>query len=287
MSLLVYLNGHLLPASHARISPLDYGFMYGYSLFETLRSYEGRLFRLKEHLFRLRKGSQSLGFPTVPENEEIEKAIRQVLQGNNLKDARIRLTLSLGEGSLSPDPSSCKQPVLVVAASHFFPPGEDIFEKGYKAIVSEHRRDSTSMLSRIKSGNYLASMLAREEARQKGVDLAVLLNERGMLSECQMANIFLVKNSRLITPDANSGILPGITRSEVLGLGAKLGLILEEREVRLEELYQSEEAFITNSLLEIMPLTSVNGRQIGKGTCGEVTRKLHRAYQEMAQTESY
>lgn len=215
----VYINGNLLTISKARISPLDYGFLFGFSLFETLRSYDGRLFHLDKHLVRLRSGARSLGMPEPPEDEEIEKAIRLTLQANNLRDARLRLTFSIGEGSLSPELDSCRQPVFMVAAAPFTPPGEDTYKRGYKIILSEHRRFSQSILSSIKSGNYLPSLLARQEARRKGAQEALLLNERGSISECSASNIFLVKDGKLITPDVKGGILPGITREEVLKIG--------------------------------------------------------------------
>ncbi len=275
---LIYLNGHLLPATYARISPLDYGFLYGFSVFETLRSYNGCLFRLPEHLARLRKGADSLGIPAVPDDSEIEKAVRQVLQGNNLKEARVRLTLSAGEGSSSADPASCGEPSLVIAAAAFVPPDEAAYHKGYRVIVSQYRRDSRSPLSGIKSGNYLSSLLARAAAREQGAEDAVLLNERGSLSECSTGNMFLVRNEGLITPDEKSGILPGITRREVLRLAPQVGLKVEEREVTPEEIFQADEAFITSSLLEIMPLTRVNGSTLGKGLRGAVTNKLQVAY---------
>lgn len=284
--MIVYINGRLLPLSEARISPLDYGFMYGFSLFETLRSYDGRLFRLPEHLSRLREGAAFLGISKIPDDAGMERAIRETLLANNLRDARIRLTLSIGEGTLSPDTLSCKQPTLMVAAAHFTSPNEDIYERGYRAIVSEHRRDSLSPLSKIKTGNYLASLLARTEARQKRAEEALLLNERGGLSECSASNIFIVKNGRIITPDEKSGILSGITRQEVLKICLQSGYDVEEREVRPEELFQTDEAFITNSLLEIMPLTEINGQPLGKGHRGDITKKLHSAYRDKVNQES-
>ncbi len=260
--------------------------MYGFSLFETLKSYDGRLFRLPEHLSRIREGAAFLGISKIPDDAGMERAIRETLRANNLKDARVRLTFSIGEGTLSPDTLSCKQPTLMVAAAHFTSQGDDIYEKGYRAIVSEYRRDSLSPLSKVKTGNYLASLLVRTEARQKGAGEALLLNERGSLSECGTANIFLVKNRRIITPDEKSGILPGITRKEVLKICLQSKYDIDEREVRPEELFQADEAFITNSLLEIMPLTVINGQTIGKGFRGEITKKLHSAYRDIVNQES-
>lgn len=284
--MIIYINGRFFPLSEVRISPLDYGFMYGFSLFETLKSYDGRLFRLPEHLSRLREGAAYLEISKIPDDAGMERAIRETLRANNLKDARIRLTLSIGEGTLTPDTHSCQQPTLMVAAAHFTSPGDDIYGKGYRAIISGYRRDSLSPLSKIKTGNYLASLLARTEARQKGAEEALLLNERGSLSECSTANIFIVKNKRIITPDEKSGILSGITRQEVLKICLQSGDDVEEREVRPEELFQADEAFITNSLLEIMPLTEINGHTLGKGFCGDITKKLHSAYRDKVNQES-
>lgn len=284
--MIVYINGQLLPVSEARISPLDYGFMYGFSLFETLRSYDGKLFRLSEHLKRLRTGVAYLGFSSLPEGYDMEKAIRDTILANSVKDARIRLTFSIGEGSLSPDTSSCHKPNLIVTVSSFLPPDIRKFEQGYKLILSEYRRDSLSPLSKVKSGNYLASLLARREAKEKGADEALLFNERGFLSECSSANLFLIKRGSLITPHKNSGILPGITRQEVLNIGLSMGLKIEEREVIMEELFQAEESFITSSLLEIMPLYEIDGKVSHKLRFGNITGRIHQKYQDTVTRES-
>ena len=216
MSDIVYLNGSLVPRSQARISALDYGFLYGFGLFETMRAYEGRVFRLDRHLNRLARSAEVLGLP-LPVTD-LRSAVMATIQANQLGDARVRIAVSIGEGGMVPDPSTCDKPTVLILAGHYQPYPEQVYEKGSKAIVSSIRRNSQSPLSRLKSANYLESMLARQEARAAGVDEALCLNEKGLLAEASMSNVFLVTNGTLRTPGPGSGILPGITREAILEL---------------------------------------------------------------------
>ena len=216
MSEIVYLNGSLMPRSKARISPLDYGFLYGFGLFETMRAYGGKVFRLNSHLSRLSHAAEILGLPIKTPN--LKKAVADILHVNKLEDARIRITISPGEGAVVPDPSTCKKPTVLIMAQHYHPYPEEVYQKGFKAIVSSIRRNSQSPLSRLKSTSYLESILAKEEARAAGVDEALCLNEKGLLAEASMSNIFIITHGTLRTPGEENGILPGITRGTILEL---------------------------------------------------------------------
>ena len=311
MAEIIYLNGHLLPRSKARLSPFDHGFLYGYGLFETMRAYRGDIFRLDRHLSRLYRSAEALGLargviasPSLPlrvtkgvslrakrsnltslrinsAKQSLEAACRETLEANRLKEARVRLTVSAGEGDIIPDPSSCSAPTVLVTARSFTPPGAEEYERGFKATLSSLRRDSQSPLSRLKSTSYLANVLARREARAAGGDEGIVLNEKGCLAEGSTSNIFLVSQGVLVTPSLESGILPGITREAVLEIARCLNIAAAEREVGLAELTQAEEAFVTSSLLEIMPLTSFDGKAIGAGKPGGLTRKLMAAYKKL------
>ncbi len=283
MSEIVYLNGSLIPRSQARISALDYGFLYGFGLFETMRAYGGRVFRLDRHLSRLTRSAEMLGIPI--EAPELKGAVMDTLRANKLGDARIRITISIGEGGMVPDPSTCQKPTVLILASDYQPSPEQVYEKGFRAIVSSIRRNSQSPLSRLKSTNYLESMLARQEARAAGADEALCLNDKGLLAEASMSNIFLVADGTLKTPGQESGILPGITREAVLELASQSGIDTLEWDISMEELSQAREAFFTNSLIEIMPLTELDGKPIGSGKPGAITKRLMAAYKRLVRTE--
>lgn len=281
MEQIVCLNSALLHRSQAKISPFDLGFLYGYGLFETMRAYSGRIFRLEKHLERLSQSAKLLGLPLNAFN--LKKACYDTLRANKLKEARIRLTVSMGEGEATPDlPKHPKPTVLVTATSHT-PPSAETYRNGYKALVSALRQNSQSPLSHLKSANYLNNVLAQREAKAAGADEAILLNEQGFLCEGSTSNIFLVSKSELITPDEESGCLPGITRQVVMELAQGLGISLVEREVRLEELLYADEAFLTNSIMELLPLAEVNDQRIGRG---KVTQRLMQAYKETVVRET-
>lgn len=284
MSEMVFLNGRLLPRHQATIPVLDYGFLYGYGLFETLRAYGGRVFRLANHIERLKNSAVVLGL-SLPE-VDWDSAVRDTVRANHLTEARIRITVSGGEGGLTPDPATCKQPAVLITAAKYTPYPEEVYRRGFRAIISSIRRNSRSPLSRLKSTSYLESLLVKQAARSDGVDEAICLNERGLLAEASMSNIFLVNNGVLKTPGENSGILPGVTRDLVLEMAVASGIKTRQRNIRQAELFQAQEAFLTNSLMEIMPLTVVDGQPIGTGRVGPVTINLMSAYKEMVLAET-
>ena len=283
MNEIVYLNGKLIPRRQARISALDYGFLYGYGLFETMRAYGGRVFRLDSHLNRLAQSARVLGISI--EVLELKSAVMDTIQANKLSEARIRLTVSIGEGEMTPDLSTCNRPTVLILAENYQPYPGRVYRKGFRAVVSNIRRNSQSPLSRLKSTSYLESILARQEARAAGVDEALCLNEKGFLAEGSMSNIFLVADGILKTPGYESGILPGITRQTVLELAPKLGIDTLECDIRLDELFQAQEAFLTGSLIEVMPLTEIGGKLIGSGKPGSVTKRLMAAYRKLVLNE--
>ena len=280
MAEIIYLNGRLIPSSEAKLSPFDHGFLYGYGLFETMRAYNGYLFRLDRHLTRLRRSAEMLGLASRLASFDLESACLETLQANNLKDARLRLTVTAGEGDMIPDPGTCPDPTVLVSAKNLVPLPPQKYELGFKAVLSSIRRNSQSPLSRLKSSCYLDNILARTEAKAAGVDEAILLNEQGYLAEGSTSNIFLVNKGMLITPCLESGVLPGITREAVLEIAKAFIIKIMERQIELKELIEAEEAFITNSILEIMPLTWFGGKSVGTGKPGQMTKSLMTAYKE-------
>jgi len=284
MEELVHLNGKLVPRSKAQISALDYGFLYGYGLFETMRAYSGRVFRLEQHLDRLRFSAEVVGLDLESIDYDLGKAVYDTLQANELADARVRLTVSGGEGDASPDLTGSRGLTVLVVANKY---GPSFLQKGRTLSVSSIRRNGRSPLSRLKSLNYMDNLLARRMARSAGADEALLLNEEGFVAEASTCNVFLVSRGTLITPDEKSGILPGITRQAVMELAPKLGVKVTEAKVTVEELLKAEEAFLTNSLIEVAPLVMVDGRKIGSGSAGQVAKRFIWAYTEMVQAETH
>jgi branched-chain amino acid aminotransferase group I len=285
---IIYLNGRLVPRFEARLSPFDHGFLYGYGLFETMRAYNGRIFRLDAHLTRLRCSAESIGLThgilTTDEGKQsLKAACMATLEANELKDARIRLTVSAGEGDMTPDPGTCSNPTILITARSLVPLPPEKYETGFKAAVCFLRRNSQSPLSRLKSTCYMESILARTTAKAAGYDEAIFLNEQGYLAEGSTANIFLVSHGELITPCFESGVLPGITRDAVLEIARTSHIKATERWVQLNELVEAEESFLTNSILELVPLVSVEERSIGTGKPGKLTGDLLFAYRKLVE----
>jgi branched-chain amino acid aminotransferase len=191
----------------------------------------------------------------------------------------------LGQGSPSPNPASCQSPNILITAVQFTPQPTEIYAKGYSTNISDICRDSNSILPGMKTITYLESMRARQIARSRGADEALFLNEKGYLAESSSANIFLVSRNSLKTPKLGSGILPGVTRGVIFELAAKLGVPCVEADILPAELEAAQEAFLTNSLLEIMPITSVENKALGSGMPGEITRRLITAYKELVSEE--
>ena len=286
MEEIIYLNGELIPRSQAILSPFNYGFLYGYGLFETMRSYGGAIFRLDRHLARLHDAAEALGIGRELTAFDLEKACHDVLKANNLYDARLRITATAGEGDIIPNPDTCSGITVLIVARKLVPPPMESYQRGYNAILSSYRRNSWSPLSRLKSTSYLENVLARQEARAVGVDEAVLLNETGFVAEGSSTNIFLLSCQMLITPSIESGALPGITREAILELAKSKGIMTVVKQVELGELLTAGEAFLTNSIIEIMPLTRLDDKPIGSGKPGSVTQQLMSSYHEVVAKET-
>jgi branched-chain amino acid aminotransferase len=284
MSEVFYLNGALVPREQARISVLDYGFLCGYGLYETVRAYDGVPFRLDAHLARMRYSADRLGIPVG--TDVLRQAVMDTVKANGFADTRVRICLSAGEGSVTPNLSSCEMPTIAVLVTEYLPPAAEKYAKGYRVIVTDIRRNSRSPVTYMKSLNGIDSMLARQESRAAGADEALLLNDRGYLSEACGSNVFIVKDGVLRTPRFEAGILPGVTRVAVFELAARLGIKVEESDVRLRDLLGADEAFLTNSLIEVVPLTAVGKKAVADGAAGRVTRRLMKAYRQLVVRET-
>jgi len=280
---LIYLNGRLVGENTLHISALDRGFTLGDGVFDTMRAVGGRVFRLEDHLSRLECAARTIGIQMPVESPELVRAISTVLEANRLADALVRVTLSRGvpaERGLLPPASP--SPSLIVIATAFTEYPREWYEKGYRTVTSQIRRNASSPLSRIKSCNYLDSVLARMEASVLGAEEAILINTSGDLACGASSNVFLVRGGTLVTPSLESGILDGITRRTVLELAAQLGFAHSQRPVRPEEMDLAQEIFVTNTAVGIMPVVAIDGRPVGRGsTDPSLSALLREAYSEL------
>lgn len=291
MEEIVYLNGSLVPRHEARVSVFDHGFLYGYGLFETMRAYHGRIFLLERHLERLASGAAAIGIGERLAGLDLAQACRETLAANGLAEARVRLTVTSGVSDAFPWAESPKTPTVVITARAFEPIPPARYERGYQAAIASACRCARSPIAGVKSVDYLVNVLARREAAAHGLDEALLLDDRGCVAEGGNSNAFFVRDGGLVTPSLACGILAGITREVVMELAAKLDIKISEQDIRLTDLAGFEEAFLTSSIIEVMPLVAVREADcrlvtFGNGKPGIVTRQLIAAYREMVERET-
>ncbi|MCL0102235.1 aminotransferase class IV [Dehalococcoidia bacterium] len=279
----IYLNGHLIAHDEAAISVADHGLLYGHALFETIRTYQGKPFRLNQHLQRLERGIIELDIPPCP--YDLKAACTALINSNEICNGRIRITLTAGEGPDGPDARPSSRPTVLITALPLETKPAVNFEHGYSAGISSVRRNSLSPASRLKTTNLMESILARREAIERGFDQAIMLNEKRCIAECAYANIFFVAYRGLVTPSVDSGLLPGITRDAVFELSLAKQIPIDERWVNIEEIWDAEEIFVTSSIIGLVPITSVNDRPVNKGFPGRITRTLAQAYDELISQE--
>jgi branched-chain amino acid aminotransferase len=279
---LLWVNDGLVPLDEAALDPRDRGFTLGDGLFETIRARGGRPLLLDLHLARVRAGAGRIGLSRIPDDETLSGAIHKTLEANGLSDAAVRLTISRGvpaNRGLSPNPEPA--PSLVVHAQPFAGYPAELYSRGMRTVISSIPRNEHSPLARIKALSYLDNVLARRESEARGVDEALMLNTAGHLACASAANLFLARGESLLTPDPESGVLPGTVRGLVLAeLAPQMGLTAVERPVRTEELAKADEAFLTSALLGVMPLTEVDGHPVGTGRPGPISSCLRAELEE-------
>ena len=283
--LLVYLNGEFVPESEAKISIFDHGFLYGDGVFEGIRAYNGRVFKLKEHIDRMYDCARVIKLKIPLTKEEFINAILETLRKNNLRDAYIRPIVTRGVGDLGLNPDICKNPQVIIITKPWGAMYGDLYEKGLKAVTVTVRRNAIDSLPpNIKSLNYLNNILAKIEANAKGGDEAIFLDHNGYISEGSGDNIFIVKNGVVYTPPTLNN-LRGITRAVTIEIIKKLGIPFVETNLGLFDLYSADEMFVTGTAAEICPITIIDGREVGDGKPGEITRKLMQEFRKAAESE--
>ncbi|MGB3920638.1 branched-chain-amino-acid transaminase [Methanothrix sp.] len=278
---LIYLDGEFVPAERAAVSVFDHGFLYGDGVFEGIRAYEGRVFRLEDHVRRLFDSAQAIMLSIPLSQEEMALAIRETLRKNNLRDAYVRPIVSRGYGDLGLDPLKCKKPTVIIIAVEWGAMYGNLYEVGLTAISVSVRRNAPDALPpNIKSLNYLNNILAKIEANVKGGNEAIILDSQGRISEGSGDNIFVIKNGKVYTPHTLNN-LKGITREAAIELALKNGLEVIQTDLGLFDLYTGDEVFVTGTAAEIAPVTKIDGRVIGSGKPGPITKKLMAAFKEL------
>lgn len=286
MSIQIYIDGKYYPKEEAKISVFDHGFLYGDGVFEGIRAYNGRVWKLSEHLDRLYESAKGIMMEIPLAWKEMEQAVVETCRRNNLRDAYIRLVVSRGAGDLGLDPRKCPKPCVVVIADKISLYPEEAYTKGMKIIsVSTVRNPNQSLTVRLKSLNYLNSIMAKIQAVHLGYPEVLMLNSEGYVTEGTGDNVFIIKNGTVITPAPHLGILKGITRQVAMEIAAELGYPVKEDTFILHDVYTADEAFLTGTGAEIVPVVEVDGRKIGNGTPGEITWKIIKRFRERTVTE--
>ena len=283
MSLKIYVDGAFVPQNEAKISVFDHGFLYGDGVFEGIRAYNGRVLKLNEHIERLYDSAKAIMLDIGIPKEKMSDIVLESLRINKLTDSYIRLIVSRGVGDLGLDPRKCAKPSIICIAAHIavYPP--ELYDRGLEIVTSTVRRNIPEALNpRIKSLNYLNNILAKIEANRQGAPEAIMLNQDGLVAECTADNIFIIKNGKISTPPAYMGALGGITKDTVVEIAKSLNKNVCEEVFSRYEVYTADEMFLTGTGAEVIPVTSVDGRKIGDGTVGKLTKELITAYKDYA-----
>ncbi len=282
----VYLNGKVMGEDEALLPAADRGVLFGDGVFETVRAYGGRPFRMDRHLARLREGCRELRMEGPPPDAEVAEAVQELYRLNvGSGDAYIRITLSGGRQGESRGLERPGPPNVHIVVKPFSPFPREWYERGINLIVSAVRANDGSPLSRIKSTNYLDNLMARQEARDRGADDALLLNTRGLLAEATSSNLFMMRGGELATPHVECGLLPGITRAAVMELCEECALRCEAGLFTLADLLRADEAFLSVSTGELVPVREVEGAPIGNACPGPITLRLAAAYRSLVKRE--
>ncbi|HXE53294.1 MAG TPA: branched-chain-amino-acid transaminase [Tepidisphaeraceae bacterium] len=275
----IWIDGRLVDKADAKVSVYDHGLLYGDGIFEGIRAYNGKIFECEAHLDRFLQSAKGIRLTLPMSREQLRAAMEETIKGNGFTDCYIRLVATRGVGSLGLSPVRCERPSVFIIADLLELYPREMYEKGMAVITaSTIRNHPNAMPPRVKSLNYLNNILAKLEAIDAGVSEAIMLNHEGNVAECTADNIFIVRSGQLQTPQTCDGILEGVTRRVILELAAKLQVPAVEKTLQKHDLYVADECFLTGTGAEVIPVTKIDGRVIGTGQVGTVTRKLLEAY---------
>jgi len=271
----VWLNGQLVPRDQAKVSVFDHGLLYGDGVFEGIRSYGGKVFRLEAHVRRLFDSANGIRLAIPLTQRETADAIVATLEANGLKDSYIRVVVTRGEGTLGLDPNRCEKPNVIIITDKISLYPRELYENGLEIITAATMRNHPNAVNpRLKSLNYLNNILAKIEAIDAGTLEAVMLNHLGYVAECTGDNLFIVRDGAVFTPPIAAGILEGITRDEILAICRDFRIDVREENLTRQDLYVADECFLTGTAAEVVPVVRIDRRTIGTGKPGPVTRRL-------------
>jgi branched-chain amino acid aminotransferase len=275
MSIQIYVNGEFFPKEEAKVSVFDHGFLYGDGVFEGIRAYDGRVFKLNQHIDRLYDGAKGIMLDIPLTKQEMIEVVLETLRRNELRDAYIRLVISRGPGDLGLDPQKCSKPTIICIADKISLYPEKMYKEGLEIITAATRRNPPEGVNaQMKSLNYLNNIMAKIEANLAGVPEALILNREDYVEECTGDNIFIVKHGELITPPPYVGILVGVTRNSIINMAKVMGIHIHERVFTRHDVYTADECFLTGTAAEAIPVVKVDGRVIGDGKPGPLTLKM-------------
>ena len=275
----IYIDGKYFDEKTAKVSVFDHGLLYGDGVFEGIRAYNGRVFKLKEHIDRLFYSAKAILLEIPMTHEQVMKATVETIRANKLRDCYVRLVVTRGVGNLGLNPRSCKRPTVFIIAGKIQVYPAELYARGMEIVTVPTVRNLHSAVNpAIKSLNYLNNILAKIEANNAGVEEAVMLNAEGFVAECTADNLFIIKNGELFTPPLSAGALYGITRGTVMELATQLGVKVTEPSLTRYDLFNADECFLTGTGAEIMPVIKIDGRTIGSGKPGALTLKLIEEY---------
>ena len=281
MSMIIYLNGEFVDKENAKVSVFDHGLLYGDGIFEGLRCYHGKVFRLEKHIDRLWDSAKSIALEIPISKTEMMAATNKTIALNDIKEGYIRLIVTRGIGDLGLDPFVCGTPQIIIIAAQLALYPKELYEKGLDIVTAGTMRMPPAALNpRVKSLNYLNSIMAKIEAMRAGCEEALMLNHKGEVAECTGDNIFVIKDGVLMTPPISAGILQGVTRDVVLELAAKMEIPVKEIAFTRHDVFVADECFLTGSAAELIPVVSIDKRTIGDGKPGPITKKLLDAFHE-------
>jgi branched-chain amino acid aminotransferase len=281
----ININGKLVNKADARISVYDHGLLYGDGVFEGIRIYDGKVFRLHEHIERLYESAKHIYLEVPWSREKMIEEVQRTVSANHKVDGYIRLIITRGSGSLGLDPGKCSDPQIIIIVDDISLYPAKYYDEGLEVITASFIRNHPNALSpRVKSLNYLNNILAKVEAVRANCQEAIMLNHQGEVAECTGDNIFLVKHGQLSTPPSNAGILEGITRNAVIELAQAAGITVQEIPLTRHDVYAADECFLTGTAAEVVPVVKVDGRTIGTGKPGPITRALRERFQVLARS---
>jgi branched-chain amino acid aminotransferase len=278
----IYIDGKFYSEANAKVSVFDHGLLYGDGIFEGIRFYNGRVFRLEEHLERLWDSARSICLDIPMTREKMTEALLETIRQNDLHDGYIRLLVTRGVGNLGLNPTQCKNPSVIIIAATIALYHEDFYRQGLNIVTVATRRSNPASLNpAVKSLNYLNNVMARIEANLAGADEALMLNDAGNVAECTADNVFIIKHGRIFTPPITAGALRGITRSIVFEIGAEFGINVAEAELTRHDIFVADECFLTGTAAEIVPVVKADSRLIGNGKPGPITKRIIARFREM------